>query len=306
MAIMMMLIAAGLIAAANFFMRRSIDAGGSTRAYLVVQLFISFLVAIALSPARTGHWGASMPSIILGLIAGVVLGAMMWSLGRALEHGPPGLTFASLNSATVMPAVIMAILFGVAWGHTYTWWNGIGSLLVVGGLFWAGWQIDGSADKRRWATLTIAAFVLHIVLLVILQWRALMLKAPVEESGLLPFRLYDETGQWFFPMIFAAATIMQLISYLHKEKRWPGSSEVMYGVLGGITNGACTFFLVTAPEKATPWENAMIFPIYAVTIIILCNLWGQAIYKERVNWLANGVCLGGLAIGTINWSSLFG
>ena len=303
MAIIMMLIAAGLASTANFFMRRSIDAGGSTRAYLVVQLFISFLVAIYLSPVRTGEYSASLNSIVVGLGAGVLLGGMMWSLGRSLEKGPAGLTFAFLNSATVMPAIVLAIIFGTAFGHIYTVWNGVGSALVVIGLFWAGWQTTTTASKAQWATVVVAAFVLHAALLIMLQWRALLLQ-PDLEHPLLPFHLDPATSQWFFPMIFLAAVVIQLISYLHMEKRWPNSGEILYGVLGGLVQAGATFFLVTAPEYATPVENAMIFPIFAVTVIFLTNLWSQALYKEKVNWLANSLCIAGIAVGTIDWSAI--
>lgn len=48
----------------------------------------------------------------------------------------------------------------------------------------------------------------------------------------------------------------------------------------------------------------MIFPIFSVTIILFCNLWGQWLYKEKVNWFANACCIGGILIGTVNWSAL--
>ena len=48
----------------------------------------------------------------------------------------------------------------------------------------------------------------------------------------------------------------------------------------------------------------MIFPIFAVTIILLCNLWGQKLYKEKVNWMASGLCVVGLLIGTLDWKAL--
>jgi drug/metabolite transporter (DMT)-like permease len=301
MAIVLMLIAGGLASVANFFMRRSIDAGGSTRAYLVVQLFISFLVAIYLSPIRTGYYTPSGLSIALGLVAGLLLGAMMWSVGRSLEKGPVGLTFAFLNSATVMPAIVMAIVFGSVFGHIYSLWNGLGSALVVVGLFWAGWETKTTASKGQWATVVLAAFLFHVALLIMLQWRALLLQANLSHP-FLPFSLEFTTSQWFFPMIFLAAVAIQLISYLHMEKRWPNAEEVLYGVLGGFVQGGATFCLVTAPEYATPVQNAMIFPLFAVTIIFLTNLWSQAIYKEKVNWLANSLCLAGIMVGTVDWT----
>ncbi len=87
---------------------------------------------------------------------------------------------------------------------------------------------------------------------------------------------------------------------MHRH-RFPKGVEIYYGIAGGVANGACTFFLILAPQVATAWENAMIFPIFSVGIIIICNAWAQALYQERVNWWANLVCLVGLVIGTVAW-----
>ncbi|MBS0622170.1 MAG: hypothetical protein JSR80_04340 [Verrucomicrobia bacterium] len=305
MALLMMLMAAGLVSVANFFMRRSIDAGGSTRAYLVVQLFFSFAISIFLSPVRTGEYGWSASSAIVGVIAGLFLGTMLLTLGRSLERGPPGLTFAALNSATVMPALVMFLIFGSLYGYPYAPWNGIGSGLVVAGLFWAGWQVDSRYDKLHWVVFIFTAFCCHVGLLAVLQWRALMLKIGLPASSLLPFDLTLETGQWFNPVLFFVATLIQLISYWRKERRWPKGAEVLYGLFGGLGNAGGTFFLVTAPTLATPWENAMLFPLFAVSIILICNVWGQILYKEKVNWLANALCVIGLLVGTIDWKALW-
>ncbi len=303
MAILIILLAACLASTSNLFMRKSIDSGGSTRAFLVFQLGLSLVVAVFLNPVRTGHYTFTAPSALMGLVGGLVLGSMMWSLGKAMERGPAGLTLASLNSATVMPAIVMALAFKASWESSYTIWHGIGSILVVAGLFWASWGVDGKVDKRKWAVFVGAAFFLHVLLLCLLHWRAMMLKGG-GGSWLLPFHLVSETSQWFNPMIFVAATWMQIVIYMRREKRRPLPSEMAYGVFGGIANGGCTFFLIVAPEVASPVQNAMIYPLFAVAVIVLSNLWSQALYKERVNWVATAVCLMGVILGTVDWSAV--
>src|SRR3990170_4703607 len=111
MGIQLMIVASIFVAASNFCMRRSIDSGGSSKAFLMIQLFLVFLVAIVLNPVRTGdyHWSACMA--IFGLAGGIVLAAMMVFLGKALESGPPGLTFAALNASTVMPMLLMGLFY---------------------------------------------------------------------------------------------------------------------------------------------------------------------------------------------------
>lgn len=306
MGIALILIAACMAGTSNFFLRKSIDAGGTTKAYLTIQLGLSFLLAVFLNPVRTGEYAWSTPTAYIGIAGGLILGVMMYLLGKALENGPPGLTFAVLNSSSVMPAVVMAVLFGSMFGHEYHPWNAIGSILVVVGLFWAGWRAETVNNRLRfWLLLALGAFFAHILFLIFMQWRAMLLKPDLPDNLLLSFRVDESASQWFMPMIYLAAALFQLIIFICFERRIPNRKEVLYGVAGGIAIGLSTFFLIKATEIASAWENAMLFPIYSVTIIVLCNLWGQLLYKERVNWLANSVCLIGLVCGTVNWSTFF-
>lgn len=304
MGIQLVIIAALFVAASNLFFRKSIDAGGSSKGYLVIQLFWVFLIAILLNPVRTGEYQWSNCMAAFGLSGGIVLGAMMASLGKALESGPPGLTFAILNSSTVMPMVLMVLLFGASFGYVYTPWNGLGSIIVVLGLFWAGWETIRSGKMTKWLCFAIAAFVLHVIFLVFMQWRALFINFPGENGLLLSFATEDAVNQWFMPMVFLSATIIQVIDYATSLKQLPKRREVYFGTIGGITNGIGTFFLIWSTEVSTPIEHAMIFPIFAVTIILLCNLWGQKLYKEKVNWMASALCVVGLLVGTLDWKAL--
>ena len=306
MGIQLVLVAGFFVALSNYFMRKSIDAGGSTKAFLTTQLFLTFLIAILLNPVRTGEYGWSNCMAAFGLAGGIVLGAMMASLGRSVETGPPGLSFAMLSSATVMPILVMVFFFGEKFGFIYTLANGLGSLIVVAGLFWAGYETVRTGKMAKWLTFAITAFILHVIFLVFMQWRALFINFPGENGLMLSFDVDDALSQWFMPMVFCSATFIQGLIYFSSQKKLPHKSELLWGTLGGIANGIGTFFLIRATEVSTPLEHAMIFPIYAITIIALCNLWGQWIYREKVNWKASSLCIFGILIGTINWKSLFG
>jgi drug/metabolite transporter (DMT)-like permease len=305
MGIQLMILAALFVAVSNFCMRRSIDSGGSSKAFLMIQLTLVFFVAVLLNPVRTGNYSWSSCMVLFGLAGGLILAGMMICLGKALEKGPPGLTFAALNSSTVMPMILMVLLFGAPFNYIYTLSNGLGSLLVVCGLFWAGWGLLRSEKMMQWASLITAAFWLHVVFLIFMQWRALFINFPGENGLFLSFDVDDALSQWFMPAVFFAAALVQIVVYCATQKRLPNRPEVMYGVLGGITNGIGTFFMICSTEASTPLEHAMIFPIFAVTMIILCNLWGQWLYKEKVNWLANGLCVAGVIIGTLDWKTVF-
>jgi hypothetical protein len=305
MGIQLILIAALFIALSNYCMRRSIDAGGTSKGFLMIQLFIVFLVAILLNPVRSGdyHWSNCMAGFAIA--GGLVLALMMASLGRSLETGPPGLTFAALNASTVMPSILMVLLFGATFGYQYTLWNGIGSLFVVGGLFWAGWATSRSEQKSVWIMFITAAFFLHVLFLVFLSWRALFINFPGENGLFLSFDMDDAKCQWFMPMVFCVAFLVQTAIYITAEKRIPRKGEVGYGIIGGIANGVGTFFMIRATEVSTSVEHAIIYPLFAVTIIILCNIWGQWLYKEKVNWKANSLCVLGILVATLDWKTLF-
>ncbi len=110
----------------------------------------SFLFALLLGPLRKGEFSIPLSSALLGVVAGLILSVMLFAMGRAVEKGPPGLTFAILNSATVMPGLLMALSFGAALGFIYTGWHAMGSLLVIGGLFWAARGLQEMKEMKQW------------------------------------------------------------------------------------------------------------------------------------------------------------
>ncbi len=304
MGIQLMIIASLFVALSNYCMRRSIDSGGSSKAFLMIQMSIVFLVAVLLNPVRTGNYALSSSMMTFGLAGGLILAVMMICLGKSLENGPPGLTFAALNASTVMPMIFMVCFFGATFGYKYTLFNGLGSFMVIIGLFWAGWVARGSEKKMLWAACVFGAFAMHILFLIIMQWRALFINFPGDKGLFFNVNLADAQSQWFMPAVFFAAALVQIFTYISTQKRLPNRSEVGYGILGGLTNGVGTFFMIWSTEVSSPLEHAMIFPIFSVAVILSCNLWGQWLYKERVNWLANGLCVLGILVGTLDWKVL--
>lgn len=304
MGIQLVLIGALFVALSNLCMRRSIDAGGSSKGYLMVQLLLTFLVAILLNPVRTGDYAWSNCMAAFGLAGGIILAGMMASLGRALETGPSGLTFAMLNASTVMPVIVMVLVFGEKFGFAYTFAHGAGSLVVIAGLFWIGFETVRGGKMSKWFTFAFSAFALHVAFLVFMQWRALFIHFPGATGLMLSFDMDDAVSQWFMPMVFCAAAFIQALIYFTSQKRLPSRNEILYGILGGFANGAGTFLLIRATEVATPFQHAMIFPIFAVAIIVFCNLWSQWLYKEKIKWAASALCILGILIGTLDWKTL--
>ena len=265
---------------------------------------MAFLVAVALNPVRTGSYEINLPIASLGILAGLILSGLLFSLGRALENGPPGVTFSILSGATVMPAIAMTLLFGAVRGFPYTSWHAIGSVLVVSGLFWAGKGLEALRNRKVWLTFCVMMFAFHVLLLVLFQWRALVLNAPHPEELTSLFSAEMIRSQWFTPFMFLASGVVQLILFLYYERRWPQKLEVLYGLLGGAANGTCTYFVIWATEVATPLENAVIYSVFSIITIIMSNLWGQKLYQEQVNWRACQLCAFGLVVGTVDWKTV--
>lgn len=304
MAILLMIFAASCVALSNLFMRKSIDEGGTTKGFLVFQMSMAFVVSLLLNPVRTSSFAINGPIIYFGILSGVVLSLMLFFLGRSIEKGPAGLTFSILNAATVMPGIVMAFFFGVAYGFPYTAWHAIGSLVVLFGLFIAGKGLQVWQDRKRWMVFVFAMFSLHILILILFQWRALLLNLenPTELTSF--FSAEQIKSQWFSPMMFLAAFAIQVLFFLYYERRWPRMKEASFGLIGGLMNGLCTYFMIWSTEVAGPLENAVIYPIFSVMGIFLSNLWSQELYQEKVDWKACQFCAAGLVIGTVNWKAV--
>ncbi|CAG8586280.1 6747_t:CDS:1 [Ambispora gerdemannii] len=295
----------------NYCMRRSIDEGESNKAFLVIQLMLVFPVAILLNPVRTKDYKFSHRMAVFAIITGTIFAFMQASLGKALEYGPAGLTFAVVSSAAVMPMIVMVSIFGRPFGFNYTICNGIGSVLVMLGLFWeAKTEVNSVTYDYNaicWLIFVTLAFILQVSVLVLMQWRALFIQFPFYREQLyLPFDAESAKSQWFMPIMFGTAALINLWIFIYTRNDHPTICEFLYGAFGGLSNSLGSFFMILATEIATPLEHAMLFPISSVEVMIMCNVWGQLLYGEQVNWLANACCVLGVLIGSFHYEILRG
>ena len=304
MALYLMLLSALFASLQNLCMRRSVDTGSSTNLYVPVQLLISCAIAVLLGPVRNNNYVFDGPTVLVGLFVGVIFGLFMWGLGQSLKYGSSGLTFAVVNSSSILPAVFMTLLFGGAFNHPYHWYTGLGSLMVVSGIFWSSWTSISCSNKARWALyigLTIVGFVLFATSL---QWRVL-LENHGGESRLLPFKLDGAKAEWFMPAIFFSAMLFQIPALL-KNKNAISKDTLFYGLLGGVSNGSSMFFSILATVSAAAWQNALLFPLFSIGVIELSNLWGKYLYKEQLDFAPRAFCILGLVLGSVQWPLLFG
>jgi hypothetical protein len=300
MGIIFATIAASMAALCNLLLRMSITAGGNSKAFMAIQVSMTFMVMVLLNPVRMQAYDVHLPAVFMGCIGGLILGFFFWSLGKTMENGPAGLSISVLNATSIMPALIMGFLFGAAFGHDITLFHSIGFLLVTLGVFWAGWAREGKKGSQTWLIFAGLMFICHTLFLTFLQWWALILDTSLPLSRFIPYHFTQADANWFMPAIFGVAAVFQIGFYLSERRNLPTPKELTFGLLGGLCNGICSYFLILAPQVAAPWENAVIFPVFSVGVIILCNLWASLKYSEQVNWKACAVCILGVVIGTLS------
>lgn len=304
MGILFALLAGFFMPFTNFTVRKGLDFRGNTRGYFVFQMLASFTCAFLFGPLRHGDFSFPLTTAFLGCLAGVLLFFMLFALGKALEEGPPGLTFAILNSATVFPGILMAVFFGASLGYEFKLSHAFGCVLVLLGLFWATQGFSGVKKVQNWVLFSGAMFLLHIALLFLYQYRGFLMSPtrPLELFAIFPKDLIQ--SECFVPCMFLSSSLLQLTLFFRKEKTPFQKGEIYYGVLGGLCNFLVTFFLLAAVQMASALEHAIIYPIFSVMGIILTNLWGQRFYQEQVNWRACQMCGLGLLVGTLDWQAV--
>lgn len=296
MGILLALIAGFFNSSTNFCVKKGVSIGNSANPFFLCQMFASTLFALLLGPILKQDFSLPLYPSLLGICAGVILYVMLLSLGLALKAEVPGLTFAILNSATMLPGIAMAWLFGDACGFSVSLGHIFGLLLMTVGLFWGIVGVEQVKKKENWMLFSTMVFLFHALLLSLFHYRAILVKM---------FHLTEFNSEWFAPLMFFTCFCIQLVTYLCADRRVPSSAELMVGFAGGLTNLLCTLSLLLAAEKAQPFENVVIFPITSVACIALTNVWSQKIYFEQVNWRACQLSAIGIVIGSINWEQIF-
>lgn len=286
-AVFYMVVAGILGALSNLCMRQSLDKSGSPRLFFIMQLLLTFLVTLCLCPIQNSSYSLDIYTLCIAVACGLSLGVMKYLISHALVRGPSNLTFAAVNAATIMPGVVIALLFGSLINFEYTLWNFAGSLLVIGGLFWA--SHERLNVKKAWIMFAGGAFFVHFFYLFLTQSYFITTQHQ--------FFTFANESEWFFPLVFIAAATLHISVYYYSERKVPRLEELSWGILGGIFNGTCAYFFGLGAEIAKGKEHGFIFPIFSVALIISCNLWANWFYEEKINWPAHSLCITGLIVG---------
>lgn len=296
MAILCILFSAMFTALGNFLIRRGLDQGDP---FILPRFLTAGLMALGIIYFQNGTCAIDAPMALVAVVSGLFLGLLQHAIGKSLLYGPSSLTFVFVTSVCVLPPVCMFFLFGKEFGHDYTIYNLIGSLLVVAGLYWMGKTNEATnfVNFKKWLRWIATAFIGLTLYYLILQWRALMLQETLPDSLLLPFRGVQVKGDLFIPISFFAAALTQLIfgSSFQVKRQLLAS-----GIFAGIVCSISTFLLVLGTEFAAEGtENALLFPLNTILLVSLCNVWATLFYKERVNWPANALSATGIIIAAI-------
>ncbi len=294
MSLIFIAFSAFLTALGNFFIRRAVTGDQTGDPFILARFFTAGLISIPIIYLHHNAINFDPKMGFVALFAGLSLGLLQYGIGKSLQAGPSGLTFIFVSSVSVWPPLLMYFLFGKEFGHDYSLNNLIGSLLVLGALFWMGKSEEKTNKKWLfWIALSYAACTLYFV---IFQWRALLVKDNIPESPLLPFRANAQDGDLFMAITFVIAAISQLFL---GEKKQQGKGFYTSGIVAGILAGLSTYLLLLGTEFAkTATENALIFPLNTVLMILFCNVWAKKFYNETINWPANGIAALGIAIST--------
>jgi hypothetical protein len=300
-AITFVLLSACFTAIANLFLRKNLDYGGSPSGYLVIFYLFSGLAACACAPALFKDGTPFSPTMFsIGALVGILNGCLMLLTGKALALGPAGLTFAFVCVSSIVPSFVLPLVFGEPYGFLLTTGIIMGTCCILIGLFWAAYsQSDQKKGSLTWFFAASGLLLIQGTILSLLQWRCLLSNEALPSHPLIFLRCSPEEEVWFMPGMFSVAFLMQTVTYMLSEKRLLHPAELGCGSLGGIANGTATFFLLWSTQVATGVEKGIIFPCSAIATIILCNLWGQILYKERVNWWANALCSFGIILGAL-------
>lgn len=301
MALIFVLIAAIFAAATNLCLRKNCEFSKSAKGYLSLYFIFSFLISFAFRPdLDIDSFSPVMGSI--GVISGLINLLMMLLLARSVQIGPSGLTFAFQNSSSMLPSLLLFFLFGAPFGFKLPLTLILGFFCVFTGLFLSVRKDKKSEDlgvSSQWLFFALLIFLMNGLLLSIFQWRSLLLTPNSQAHCLIPWSCSPQEDLWFMPGFFFVPTLVQSAIFYFSEKRWFTSKELLFGFLGGVFNGSATFFLLMATRVATQNSRPILFPLFAITIIFLCNLWGKKLYQEPIEWKGLLLCLGGVFIGSL-------
>lgn len=276
-----------------FFRKNSDIPISSPTGYLVLFYFSSFILSIFIfSDVLKGN--VSYTFLGIGATVGTLSSMLMFFTSRALTSGPAGLTFAFQNASAIFPGLILFLFLGTDYGFSFSYFQLTGIILVLLGLFWGAKKESAKQPKGnlKWITYALTCFIIQILALTCIQGRCVLFD--ITQIGAFSNLSFTEADDiWFMPGLFGTSSLIQTVLFL-TERRKLLIKESLYGFAGGIANFSSTGLLLLATKYALPHEKIILFPMFAVATMILCNLWANRLYKENFNFPTNIFCSCGI------------
>lgn len=288
------LTAAGCAALSSLCFRKNADHPSfRLSGYLLLFYFFSFMASLFFF---SDTWTAPINWIVvsLGACVGILNSTLMLLTSRALKVGPAGLTFAFQNASAIFPGLILFLLLGSDFGFSCSYCQCAGMILVLLGLFLGTKRESANQPiiSSQWLKYALACFIIQILALTFIQARCVLFNC--DGIGIFSNLKFTEADDiWFMPGQFGVSFVIQLVVFLIENKKLQ-LNDVIYGSLGGIANSSSTGLLLLATKFALPLEQGIVFPCFAVTTMILCNIWANRLYGEKFNLKTNCLCSFGI------------
>lgn len=275
-------------ASSSFFFRKNCSKSLNPSGYLVFFYFC----CLALSLTVVSEMNAPDIDFIflaIGSLVGLLNSSLMILTSKALKTGPAGLTYSFQNASAIFPGIILFMFLGNSFGFSFTFLQFFGLLFVILGLFSGARKEFLHSAKTTWLFYALACFAVQILALTLIQARCLLFEC--EKLGTLFSNLSfsEKSDVWFMPGQFGASFMMQLFFFLRSENKVK-THEMLLGFCGGLANFSSTLLLLLATKLALPFEKGILFPCFAVSTMVLCNLWANKIYSEKFNFKTNTLC----------------
>lgn len=311
-ALLFAIIAACCASLSNLFFRKCSSTNAAAYQFLFYYYLSSFAGSFLIRPDLIlTSWN---PTILgIGCIAGLLNVIMMIVTSRALQHTSAGITFTFQNASSVFPNPVLFLLLGSSFGFMVTGYQMAGMFLILIGLF-AG-MLQRNQEKKKstkWIRYALGCLMTQTLILCIFQTRFLAFADGV----------VDDSDVWFMVGFFGMALIFQSF-ILYRQKRqlqvaivpsiehqeiaeFPpmatglsAKTKILYGGLSGVANAISTYFLLQATQLASPLESGLIFPLFAVAVMVLCNIWGYWLYQEQPKTATLVLCSFGIFVASL-------
>lgn len=304
------IIVAGLLMAINNLSIRATMGLSESKGqdpFLAWRFLAAGVVSFLIPYAQNGAFVFHSTMLTLGVFTGIVLRQLQAALEESLKYGPAAKSFIFAGGSSVVPALVMFLVFGEEFGYGYSIQSGFGMLLVVSGLVWMcqGDKKQGKGTKsspKKWLKWALISFALSALYQLIFQWRALLFREGLPESVLVPFRCSLAEGDCFLLAMLVTAGVYEAVAKnaVSLARKFTKQQIGFYSVIGGGFMGLSMFSLMQATQFAsTEVEKLLVFPLYCVTLIVGCGLWGKVLYKEKVKWPANALCVVGIFVSSL-------